>query len=598
MKRFLALAAVAAALACAGCEDDTRKSSEEKALDRRLESSNGIAVGRPKVYDDSVLQQMLNAAETQLASLQLINQTGIANNFGTITGANQQISSFAFSAQAGPPSATTAVTDNGPTTQVAGKVLQVVPDSLREAIFGLAEDRNGGLWVATANHVLQVKRAGLMGSALSDKDVREYGLADGLSSMEGVKRFQSVVVDSQGRVWFSTDRGLSIVNPARGTANSVPALVHIEEVSVDGGPFDTRGSIRLPAGNHRMTFRYVGLSLGNSDRVHYRYMLEGFDHVWSQAVTNREATYGNLGAGTYRFRVMASNSDGLWDASEAAVRFEVEPTLWQMWWFQLACALSAGLMALLLYRLRVHRVTRLLNVRFEERLAERVRVAQELHDTLLQSFHGVLLRFQAASNVLPARPEEAKQRLDSAIDLAAQAIAEGRDSIQGLRSSTVVTNDLAMALSALGEELAANETNHNSALFDVEVEGAPRELHPILRDEIYRIAGEALRNAFRHSQAQRIELEIRYDENQLRLRIRDDGKGMDSRVVDDASHTGHWGLLGMRERTKLVGGNLEVWSKPDSGTEIELSIPASTAYTRSTNRRRFWFSRKGTATHS
>jgi ligand-binding sensor domain-containing protein/signal transduction histidine kinase len=476
------------------------------------------------------------------------------------------------------------------------KVPQVVPDSLHEAIFGLAEDRNAELWVATANHVLQVKRADLMGSALTD--VREYGLADGLSSTQGVKRSQSTVVDSQGRVWFSTERGLSIVNPGRGTANSVPALVHIEEVSVDGSPFDPRGPIRLPAGNHRMTFRCLGLSLGNSDRVHYRYMLEGFDHGWSQAVTNREATYGNLGAGTYRFRVMASNSDGLWDASEAAVGFEVEPTLWQMWWFQLACAICAGLMALLLYRLRVHQVTRLLNVRFEERLAERVRVAQELHDTLLQSFNGTLLRFQAASNVLPARPEEAKQRLDSAIDQAAQAIAEGRDSIQGLRSSTVVTNDLAVALSALGEELAANETNHNSAVFDVEVEGASRELHPILRDEIYRIAGEALRNAFRHSEAHRIELEIRYDENQLRLRIRDDGKGMDSQVVDDASHTGHWGLLGMRERTKLVGGNLEVWSKPDSGTEIELSIPASTAYTRSAIRRRFWFSKKGTATRS
>jgi signal transduction histidine kinase len=297
-------------------------------------------------------------------------------------------------------------------------------------------------------------------------------------------------------------------------------------------------------------------------------MLEGFDPGWSQAVTNREATYGNLGAGTYRFRVMASNSEGLWDASQAAVGFEVAPTLWQRWWFQLACAICAGLMALLLYRLRVHRVTRLLNVRFEERLAERVRVAQELHDTLLQSFNGALLRFQAASNVLPARPEEAKQRLDRAIDQAAQAIAEGRDSIQGLRSSTVVTNDLAMALRALGEELAANETNQNSAVFAVEVEGAPRELHPILRDESYRIAGEALRNAFRHSRARRIELEIRYGQNQLRLRICDDGKGMDSRLLDDAIHTGHWGLRGMRERAKLVGGTLEIWSKLDSGTTL------------------------------
>ena len=251
-----------------------------------------------------------------------------------------------------------------------------------------------------------------------------------------------------------------------------------------------------------------------------------------------------------------------------------------------------GLVTLAIYRLRVHEVTRLLNARFEERLSERTRIARELHDTLLQSFQGLLLRFQAASNVLPTHPEQAKQRLDSAIDQAAQAIAEGRDAVQGLRSSIAATDDLATALSTLAEELAGGKASQNSPVFDVEVEGSPRELQPILRDEVYRIAGEALRNAFSHAQARRIELEIRYAESQLRLRIRDDGKGMDSRVLDGEGKVGHWGLRGIRERAKLVGGNLEVWSKPDSGTEIELSIPASTAYTRSTFRQRSWFSRK------
>ena len=204
-------------------------------------------------------------------------------------------------------------------------------------------------------------------------------------------------------------------------------------------------------------------------------------------------------------------------------------------------------------RFRMVILSRELNARFEERLAERTRIARELHDTLLQSFHGLLLRFQTVSNLLPERPAEAKQRLESAIDQAAQAITEGRDAVQQLRSSTVVTNDLAVAVSALGEELAADGTNHNSAVFRVEVEGTPRDLHPILRDEVYRIAGEAMRNAFRHAQARHIEVEIQYDERQLRLRVRDDGKGVDPKLLNEEGRPGHWGLNGMHERARLVG---------------------------------------------
>jgi signal transduction histidine kinase len=201
-----------------------------------------------------------------------------------------------------------------------------------------------------------------------------------------------------------------------------------------------------------------------------------------------------------------------------------------------------------------------------------------------------LLRFQTAYNLLPTRPDEAQKTLGSAIDQAAEAITEGRDAIQELRSSTVETNDLAVAIRTLGEELAADETNPNSAVFQVDVEGTPRNLHPILRDEVYRIAGEALRNAFRHAQAHQIEVEIRYDERQLRLRVRDDGKGVDPQVLGGDGRAGHYGLHGMRERAKLVGGKLTVWSELDSGTEVELSIPASIAYATSPARRRSWLS--------
>jgi signal transduction histidine kinase len=177
-------------------------------------------------------------------------------------------------------------------------------------------------------------------------------------------------------------------------------------------------------------------------------------------------------------------------------------------------------------------------------------------------------------------------------DQAAQAITEGRDAVQGLRSSTVVTNDLVSAISTLGQELVSGETNPDAAEFRVEVEGTPRNLHPILRDEVYRIAGEALRNAFKHAQAQRIEVEIRYDERHLRLRVRDDGKGTDAKHLNEDGQPGHYGLRGMRERAKLLGGKLAVWSERDSGTEVELRIPASRAYETSPVRRRWWLAEK------
>lgn len=219
---------------------------------------------------------------------------------------------------------------------------------------------------------------------------------------------------------------------------------------------------------------------------------------------------------------------------------------------------------------------RFIELRLDERVAERTRIARELHDTLLQSFHGVLLRFQVVSNELPEG--KTKQKLDSAIDLAAQAVTEGRDAVQGLRSTTVVTNDLTAALRSLAEGLAADESNENSPLFNVTVEGASRDLHPILRDEVYRIAGEALRNAFRHARARRIEVEIRYDPRRLRIRIRDDGKGIEAQVLEKEGRAGHWGLHGMRERVQEIGGKLDVWSEVNSGTEVELSIPARIAY--------------------
>ena len=228
----------------------------------------------------------------------------------------------------------------------------------------------------------------------------------------------------------------------------------------------------------------------------------------------------------------------------------------------------------------------------EARLAERTRIARELHDTLLQSFQGVLLKFHVVTYMLTDRPE-AQKSLESVIEQARQAITEGRDAVQGLRSSTVIKNDLTCALAQLGERLAAEQNGQNRAAFHVDVGGESRDLHPILRDEVCRIASESIRNAFHHSGASRIEVEINYGERQLRVRIRDNGKGIDPKVLDAGGRAGHHGLAGMHERTQLVGGKLAVWSELDSGTEVELTIPASSAYAKSLAARRSMFWKKG-----
>ena len=234
------------------------------------------------------------------------------------------------------------------------------------------------------------------------------------------------------------------------------------------------------------------------------------------------------------------------------------------------------------------------NARLDERVGERTRIARELHDTLLQSFHGLLMRFQAAHNLLPARVADARQVLEAALDDAAEAVTRARDAVQDLRSSTFITNDLAKAVETVGDELATRSSagNADGASFSLEVEGAAQDLHPILRDEIYGIAREALRNAFRHARARRIEVEIQYQPRQLRLRVRDDGVGIDPSVLSQGERPGHWGLKGMRERAQRIGGQFEIWSEHGAGTEVELSVPASIAYQSYTERRFGLFKRK------
>jgi signal transduction histidine kinase len=262
----------------------------------------------------------------------------------------------------------------------------------------------------------------------------------------------------------------------------------------------------------------------------------------------------------------------VWNETGDILQFSVAPAYYQTDWFRTGCVVAVFVTLWGLYRLRLYQLSREFNAQLDGRVEERTRVARELHDTMLQSFQASLLQMHAAHSLFSVGSERALQTLDRAITMAAGAIAEGRNAVGELRSPAI-GNDLAGALKAVGGELASD----GAAKFDLVVEGKPRDLHPIVGNEIYRIGAEALRNAFSHARAHHIEADIRYSDQLVRLRIRDDGAGIGPEILE-RGRSDHYGLAGMRERAQKIGAKLEIWSGTGQGTEIDLSIPASLAY--------------------
>jgi len=467
------------------------------------------------------------------------------------------------------------------------------------------EDDDRSFWLYTACGLVRIARSELdaWSTAVDKQDnttrriqVTVFDSSDGVRSLPDPGHYHPLVgKSSDGRLWFLPSDGVGVIDPHHLPINKIPPPIQIEQVTADRKIYDagsdTNGNLRLSPHVRDLAIDYTALSFVAPEKVLFRYKLEGLDRDWQDAGNRRQAFYTNLPPRQYRFRVAACNNSGVWNEAGTFLDFSIAPAYYQTTWFRVSCVAVFLVLLWGIYRLRIQQLQHQFAMGLEARVNERTRIARELHDTLLQSFQALMLHFQTGIDLLPGRPIEARATLEVAIDRADQAINEGRDAVQGLRASAVETNDLVSAVRILGEELGAADTNQNSAVFEVKVEGAPRNLHPILRDEVYRVAAEALRNAFRHAQAQRIEVEVLYGERWLRLRVRDDGKGIDPKFLSGDGRAKHYGLHGMRERAKLVGGKLAVWSKLDSGTEVELSIPASAAYATS-YRRRSWLSEK------
>ncbi len=437
------------------------------------------------------------------------------------------------------------------------------------------EDDDHSFWLYMPCGLVHIARPELDAWVRDSKrkiEATVFDSSDGVRTHAGGAGYSPQAVKAtDGKLWFETGDGVSVIDPGNLHFNKLPPPVHIEQVKADGVIRDAGSGMRLPALSRDVEIDYTALSLVAPEKNRFRVKLEGWDRDWKDAGDKREAFYGNLPPRKYRFRVVGSNNSGVWNEAGDSFEFSIDPAYYQTRWFQAACA--AAFLALLwgLYRYRLHQVAREFNMRLDERVSERTRLARDLHDTLLQGFQGLMLRLQAIDEALPEG--EIKDELERTLDRGDQVVMESRKAVHDLRLSTVITNDLARAVRTVGDELSSE----GSARFESVVEGETRELHPIVRDEIYRIAREALRNAFSHARARRIEAEIIYGEQLFRLRIRDDGEGIASALLEKG-RPGHYGLPGMRERAAEIGAKLDIWSGEGAGTEVDLSVAGSIAY--------------------
>jgi two-component sensor histidine kinase len=370
--------------------------------------------------------------------------------------------------------------------------------------------------------------------------------------------------------------GVGVIDPSHLPFNKLPPPVHIEQITADRKAYDAtpdaNGQVRLHPRVRDLEIDYTALSLVAPEKVLFRYKLEGWDRDWQDAGTRRQAFYSNLPPRNYLFRVMACNNSGVWNEAGASLDFSVAPAYYQTNWFRLLC--GAACLGLLwgLYHLRLRQLAREFNMRLDERVSERTRIARELHDTLLQNVQGLILKLHAVAKHMP-REEPSRQAIEKALDHADRVLAEGRDRVRNLRATAESLSDLSAAFQRVTEETAPSR----AATRRMVVEGDVRELHPMILEESYSIGREALINALVHSDGLHVEVEITYDARQFRLRVRDGGRGMDADILKKG-RADHWGLQGMRERAGRIGAQLELWGRPGTGTEVGLTVPAAMAY--------------------
>ncbi len=439
----------------------------------------------------------------------------------------------------------------------------------------------GDTWLSGAEGVVRVRTSDLDAAFGRPDQPLAHELFDQGDGLQGTVMddglFEGALGDD-GRLWFQNNYGRAWIDPGHLHRNPLPPPVVIKSITANNKAYQPAAGLKLPQGVTSLQVDYTALSLTVPERVRFRYRLEGVDKDWIDPGTRRQAFYTNLRPGDYRFQVIAASNDGVWNKTGAMLDFRIRPAFWQTPVF-IALAILPGLgLIWLLYTLRLRQMTQRIQVRLEDRLGERERIARDLHDTLLQGFQGLLMRFQSVTDQMP--PEQpARKLMEQALDRADEVLVEGRDRVRSLRA-VEVSGELPDLV-----EAAAHRLRHDSKVeIHMAVLGSPRPVHPLVCDEVLNLASEAFFNVFKHAQAGRLDIEISYERGELRLCIRDDGVGIDPAILEPGGRPGHYGLTGMRERARKLHGQLMIRRPGAGGTEIVLVVPGNVAYARAGRR--------------
>jgi signal transduction histidine kinase/ligand-binding sensor domain-containing protein len=445
---------------------------------------------------------------------------------------------------------------------------------------GLVQTPRGETWLMTNQFISRVKTADLDRAFEDPRAPLErtfFDQRDGVGQAQlATYRGPQVVTSSDGKIWQINRYGVSYIDAPRLSPEMRPPPVVLRWLSSAGKSYRDPTSLVLPPGTHAFDVAYTALSYAYPERVRFRYRLEGVDEDWVDAGSRRLASYTNLGAGHYRFQVIASENQSVWSSPGATLNVEIKPTFVQSWPFKLLCAATVLGLLWLAYSIRLRAVASRIRMRMSERVAERERIARDLHDTLLQSVQALTLRMQLAVGDMPEKAG-ARPGLERAIDQAEQVIAEGRDRVRDLRPLTD-----SVPVERVIADLVTRQGFDPEVDISIATQGIPRKLDPPVLEEVTRIAGEAIFNIWRHARASCITIEIEYEAS-FRLRLADDGRGIDPEILQNGGKSGHFGLSGMRERAHALRGELVIVCPPGGGTEVALTLPGAIAY-RTSNR--------------
>lgn len=441
-------------------------------------------------------------------------------------------------------------------------------------VNGMVQTPNGESWLAGPGGILRIASAQLeraFSHARETLPMRVFGAADGLRSTPHDHSRRSIVRGGDGRLWIATQTGTLWLDPSDIARSRTPPQVSISAVSADRLYRDPV-RVALPAGTSNVQIDFAVLNFSNPRQARARYRIEGQDPEWIEAGTRRQAFYTNLAPGTYRFRLIAANDDGIWNEQGATAEFVIPPTFTQSRWFLLLCILAALALVWALLRWRYAEAARRLRNRLEERIKERERIARDLHDTLLQGVQGLVLSFQAVADRIS--PSEADRRfLQSTLDQADKVIIEARERVRSLRG-----HEESADLQSVIRDLVDAAPFAQSVQVAIEIEGRPREIHPFVLEEVSLIGGEALFNIARHSRATKVMITIEFGRRNLLIAFRDNGVGIPEEILCQGRRDGHYGLGGMRERSERIGGLFSISSDPARGTEVAVSLVAKLAY--------------------